>query len=257
MSNDQAAKKSTKFPYVSLEKAVSYVQTIKTKEKGNYVPLPIAMKHCGYGPKSSGGYRSVSALSQYGLLDARGKTNERSFRPSQSAMVILESPNPTESADALKAAALKPAIFRQIWDKYERKLPSADSLKWELTGKGNPSEGLLSESAVVRFIEVFIDTLEYAGLLDDGESDDQVQFEPQTDIVQGVNPPPKATVSVTDTFDLPLPLGTGREGILQLPKSMSSAEWNKLMSVLDSVKNLKGFLLIDEPPAAIEDNSTL
>ncbi len=111
MSNGQTTKKSTKFPYVSLEKAISYVQTIKTNEKGNYVPSPIAMKHCGYGPKSSGGHRSVAALVQYGLLDARGKMNNKTFRPSQSAIVILESPNPTESADALKTAALKPGII--------------------------------------------------------------------------------------------------------------------------------------------------
>ncbi len=63
-------------------------------------------------------------------------------------------------------------------------MPSSDSLKWELTGRGIPSEGFLSETAVDRFIEVFIDTLDFAGLLDGSKSDDQVDIKPQNDIVQ-------------------------------------------------------------------------
>ena len=54
------------------------------------------------------------------------------------------------------------------------------------------------------------------------------------------------TNAPTADFDLPIQLGLGMQGIIRLPNPMTSAQWTKFESAIDTVKQLKTFLVSDD-----------
>ncbi|MDE2726421.1 MAG: hypothetical protein OXI19_00260 [Gemmatimonadota bacterium] len=223
---------------------------LKAKEKGNFTPVSVAMDHWGYGPKSSGGIRTVATLSQFGLVEIKGKGNDRTVRPSQLASTILDSPDSEERRESTKIAALNPDLFNEIWEQYDGNLPSEDSLIWELTGRGDPSAGRLTEQAVGSFLKVFLETLEYAGFI--GHTHGLEETGPDTEVDQPVEHTSvlstrRSKVQSTDIsyIELPLPVGSGIEGIIRLPKSLTSSQWEKALEALETIKNLRPLIVDD------------
>jgi len=108
----------------------------------------------GYREQRGGvGGRTLSSLIQYGLLEqSRGEC-----WVSDLGYTLLHFPeNSPERVKALKEAAEKPTLFREILATYVDSIPSDDTLRSYLIKRGfNPA-------MIDRFIQVFRDTIEFA-----------------------------------------------------------------------------------------------
>ena len=246
--------RSRKYPIYSLEEALLKIQVLIEKEGFNPTPTSVAVTHWNYSPSSSGGMRLVSSLIQFGLLDETGKGQSRRIKPSNLSIKILQHPEAKEREKSIAEAALNPTLFREFWEKYGHSLPSDENLKWDLTGGGELKKRKLSTKAVKSFITSFRTTLEYAKLITHQVSDteqvegyhsidEEVPTQPTLSSEVRNSIPTAKSLSDRTKFCLPIQLGGGVHGELHLPNPMKSEEWNRLEAAIESVKNLKTFLV--------------
>lgn len=152
------------FPFISLEAGIARAQVLFEKERRNAMPVSTAMKHWGYGLKSSGGRQTVAALSYYGLIEDSGSGDDRHIRLTNRAIDILLAPSDSlERATAIKDAARSPKLYAELLSKYSpESLPSDDVLKYFLLRSKN-----VSPISVDQLIKNFRETVAFAGLADE------------------------------------------------------------------------------------------
>ena len=153
----RAVLRSPNYPAISLEDAIGKSKVVYDREKRAATAASVILKHLGYREERGGlGGRVFSALRQYGLLEDKGGN----YRISDLAFNLLHlSEDSPERQAALREAAQKPNIFREILSLYPDGLPSNETLKnFLLSKKGfNPD-------SVDRFVRVFRGTIELAEL---------------------------------------------------------------------------------------------
>jgi hypothetical protein len=121
----------------------------------------VAGTYWNYGPKSSGRRTAISTLRQFGLIGDVGNKKSGQFKVSELAMTILldtrdQSP---ERDRAIKKAALRPPIYRELLNHWGGKLPADATMGTYLTlQKG------FNDQSVASFIEDFRHTIEFAKL---------------------------------------------------------------------------------------------
>src|SRR6185437_17141407 len=135
---------------------------------------------------------------------------------------------------ALKSAALKPKLYSTLWNKYGGKLPSNDSLQYELIRGGN-----FNRDSVSGFIKDFRATVDFAKL---GEGDRLGGSEGQGDGNSGhIEPPPPpppgtkkmpevGSAATTEAYDLTLPLISGDQAILRIPRRLTKEDYTLLIT---------------------------
>jgi hypothetical protein len=197
--------RSPNYPITSLGQAIEQIRKIYKEEKRNFTDPPVILKHLGYTDGSGTGYRELSALKQYGLLEDRSG----SVGLSNTAYVLMyaEQGSP-EYANALRESALKPQIFSEMLSAYPDGLPSDATLRSFLIGKKG-----FNPAAVENFIRVFKETMELAkvqaGEYDSAHSPDTgAERERMETQIIGSQPQPgaKAAPSVhTFTWSLSIP----------------------------------------------------
>jgi hypothetical protein len=87
--------------------------------------------HWGYGRSSSGGIQTEAALKQFGLLEASGRGGGRRLKLSELAVRLVGDRriDVSERRKFIEQAALKPAIHRELWERWQRRgdvLPVAE-----------------------------------------------------------------------------------------------------------------------------------
>ncbi|QDU72408.1 hypothetical protein [Mucisphaera calidilacus] len=119
------------FPYIDLPTAIQRVQQVYDKEDRNEAPVNSVASHWGYKVTSSSTDKVIGALKSYGLIETTGSGDDRMIKLSEQALDILEDerPDSKERAQALKSAALGPAIHQDIRVKYGKKLASDETLR--------------------------------------------------------------------------------------------------------------------------------
>jgi hypothetical protein len=150
----RVVQRSPSYPAISLEDAITKVRLVFNYDRRNYTAPEVILKHLGYNEVRGGtGGRALSALRQYGLLDEKNDT----YRVSDLAYRLLHlAPNDPERDAALKEAATKPAIFREIFANYPDGLPSDAALQNYLIKRNfNPD-------SVRTFVRAFRATMELA-----------------------------------------------------------------------------------------------
>lgn len=155
-------KRSPKYPFIPLSKALERADQLYRKETRNYAPMRVALGHWGYAPKSSGGLQTVGALIGYGLLEDAGAGQSRKVRITEHARRILldQRPDSSERQDLIKQSALTPDIFASLWAEWRQTgIPSPENMRYDLVMHHN-----FNENAVDDFIRVFAETLEFSGL---------------------------------------------------------------------------------------------
>lgn len=157
--------RSPSYPYIDLKTAVERAEKL-WKENGKHgVDPEIAATLWGYSKKSSGGRQTLAALGHYGLIERDGGNVKLSER----ALDIVMPGSPKRS-EALKAAALAPKAFRELWSSRGADLGLVPQLEFELVRtKG------YNQNAVGGMIENYRQTIAYAGLKKSGNmpSDEQ------------------------------------------------------------------------------------
>lgn len=139
-----------------MEEAIAKAREINEREAGHPAPPEVILKHWGYTAKSSSGHIAIAALKSYGILEREG----RDLRMTDLGFdLVHENPSPDGRLKSLRQAALTPAIYAELWKKYEGNIPSDDSLKYHLKrDRGFPDRG------ADEFIRIFRATIAFAGL---------------------------------------------------------------------------------------------
>ena len=249
--------RSRNFPVIGLEKSIEKAQTLKEAEGSNFTATGIVTQHWGFASNSSNGMRVIAALVQFGLLEeSGGKRESRRVSVSQLARTILDSPDPQEKNAAIQEAALRPTLYKETWEIYQDGIPTDKSMRWDLTGKGDPSKGVLSDNAADTFIRSFRDTLIFAGLIEGDTVESKTAPEAKStpdNVTKNVSKPSEkgssmqsAVTLIQPDFNLPIPLGAGQKGHLILPSPMTAQQWERLLAGFESAKQLKTFL-VEEP----------
>lgn len=125
--------RSPAYPAINLETAIQRARQLYDKEKRHPTPVLTVVRHWGYTTLNGAALGAIAALKKYGLIDDEGASEDRRANLSRLADDILMNPDPAKRAKAIQEAALRPALYREIWDKYHLDLPSDQSLLWELT----------------------------------------------------------------------------------------------------------------------------
>jgi hypothetical protein len=154
--------RSPNYPAVSLAAARDTVRKLYAKEGGASVTPDVAVKSMGYQGLTGPSRSRLAALKKYGLLeDAAGKV-----RVSPLALTILHGP-PDEQQRALREAAVKPELFRELSEIGG----SDENLRYELLRNGFTLEG------ATRAISAYRETMSLAP----GEASGYDSSEPEDD----------------------------------------------------------------------------
>src|SRR5579859_174025 len=123
--------RSPAYPAINLETAIQRARQLYDKEKRHPAPVATVVKHWGYTSLNGAALGTVAALKKYGLLDEEGGGEDRMAWLSSLADDILMNPDRAKQAEAIRQAALRPAGYKEMWEKYHLDLPSDQSLLWE------------------------------------------------------------------------------------------------------------------------------
>jgi hypothetical protein len=126
LKNKRKVHRSPNYPALSLGDAIEKARRIYDAEKRTPASADTILAHLGYKPGAGPGYRSLSALRHYGLLEEHSGQD----RISDAAFHILTlSDGSPDRQQAIREAALRPTIFRQVMEHYGGQLPSDLNLR--------------------------------------------------------------------------------------------------------------------------------
>lgn len=149
-------RRGPQFPFIGLEKAIEKTRQLYAKARRLEVRLTDAASDWGYGPRSSGAFRTAAALLAFGLIEDSGTGEARKIRVSDLGWRILDDQRPGIRGKLLAEAALKPRLiaeFYEIWkDGRPDDVHAISSLKFDYN--------FPSDSAS-RFIRVFDETAKF------------------------------------------------------------------------------------------------
>lgn len=157
-----SASRGPAYPYVSLERAVERANVIAEKGAARQkMPPETFYRLWSFGAKSSGARQTMAALNYYNLVEYVGRGNDRKVQLTELALRIVLDKQPNSSArkDAIKKAALEPAIFRELHDRYAPILPDDVVIETYLK-----IERAFNDEAARATIKHFRDTMVFAGL---------------------------------------------------------------------------------------------
>jgi hypothetical protein len=157
-------KRSPAYPAIGLEEAIDRADALYSEADEHFVPLETAAESWGYKIVGSSAAQIISALKQFGLLEEKGSKDKREVKLTNMALdILVHQEGSHERCEAVKKAALFPKIHRELWDKYEGKLPPNDTtIRVYLIRQRE--EGTFNRAHVDGFIEQFRGTLSFAGL---------------------------------------------------------------------------------------------
>jgi hypothetical protein len=245
-------KRSPNFPGISLPKAIERARKVYAEIKTHPVPTKkIVVDYWGYRSATTGPASvTYAALKRYGLLEDKGKGNDRVANLTDLAVEILV-PNPNREA-AIKRAALAPDIFREWWGKYSEDLPPDDVLEWEYVVKGP-----FAEDGFSTFVRTYRETIAFAKLSatdsvdddrvpgpeEDLEEDDDSELADleETDDVHREHHPQRRAARERRPgavmISLPLPtFPADAPVVIEFPGKLSEQDWDFFLALVTNMK---------------------
>ena len=148
--------RSPNYPGISLEEAILFTRRIYLSAHQTRMDKETLFGLLGYGGESGRSLSVLSALRKFGLIigDSNG------LQVSDFALQILEPTNSIEEKNAIREAALKPEIFRDIFEFCGSSIPPNDEpiRAYLIRQRGFGQKG------VGRFLKSFRSTIEFAEL---------------------------------------------------------------------------------------------
>lgn len=254
--------RSPSYPAISLSTAIERAKVLYQAEKQHAAPIDTVVRHWGYRSFNGPASLSVAALKKFGLIEDQGAGSGRRAGVTDLAVTILSNPDKQARRAAIQEAALKPAIHRELWDKYGAELPSDETLKWELTRE---REQRFTETGADEFIPEYRQTLAFAelpGTDSVGTQIPDVQSEDDGDESESVPPePPPPTkrhpvrrsggMSESGILTIPVPVIGGPPITIEGEFPVSEVAWTQFIAVLQAMK--PG--LVAQPPTDEGDDS--
>lgn len=236
--------RSPNYPSYTLTDSIELVQKLYERERRTRVSAEVAAKALGWGGLSGASRGALAALRQYGLIES----GRDGVRVSDEAIEILHQPaDSKERAMAVRAAALNPPLFAELMKSHAH--ASDEALRAHLITKRK-----FSPDGAGRFVTSFRDALVLAGPDAEGYFESESDFDAPlpgegTPKSGGDKRPPLADGRMADSgresIDIPIPLVSGGQAVLRVPRSMTEADFGLLTSLLDSMlKGMKAALVV-------------
>lgn len=231
MANEPRPKRvrSPSYPSIDLEAAIGRAQAIYAKEKWHEAPIDVILRHWDYSAGSGNGMVQLAALKKFGLLSDEGSGEERKAKLTSLAKDILIYDDEQERLKAVREAAMTPALYQDIMNKYSDGLPSDATLKVYLI-----KEKGFNDNVVGDLIAVMRRTFEFAKLGDGDiinvvdEDTNREPNKPMTATGPSKHPP---TSNVPITVALP----GGNFTVVQVPR-MPEAAFELFKSLLETYR---------------------
>lgn len=195
--------RSPRYPSISLGEAINLAHKLWQKEGKTPVPYDVAAKDWSYKSASGPVRAKIGALRQFGLLDGA----KDGVKVSDLALQILVHPEgSTEKATAIQKAALKPALFSELYENYRH--ASEDALKAHLITKKD-----FTEEGANQFARSFKATLSLANVDDESYADLNVDADDEEEQMEQStlhtpplrNPPPPPAQTGSGSLWLKVP----------------------------------------------------
>lgn len=238
-------KRSPRAPLMSLKEAVDRAGKVYEKEGMHPASVDIVATHLGYKSADNGAAkRTLAALGYYGLLE----------RPADGMLAVAKSfqeftfaPSEELRAKISKQWLLTPSVFAELLEKFQDRLPSDASLKYELLQKG------FNRDAADDCLAAFLESVQYvqsltssfdveapkaAGEMTDAGAE-SVADQRVTDAItrrseSGTRMTPtvatRDTVEDEDSDRIPVRLAGGRRAWLVIPSPFYAADKSRLIS---------------------------
>lgn len=162
-SNKPKRWRSPSYPSISLPTAVEKAKVIMDKEGQHLTAIDVAAKHFKYKAVGGGINQLIAALSYFGLIQVEGMKERRKIKVTEDAYrIIMDTREVSSERDQLlRELALKPALYKEIYDKWLGDFPSDESLKHYLVveRKFNPNN-------VNEFMKDLKESFQFAKLYD-------------------------------------------------------------------------------------------
>lgn len=237
--------RSPSYPGISLENAIDRAQRLYERENKFEAAVPTVVRHWGYsgltGPASS----TLSAVKQFGLIDDIGRGDARRIKLSSLGLQIVQDrrPESPEREAAIKRAALSPAVYADLWQRF--RLEASDhNMAYHLETQGfTPA---VAEEVVKGYREsILLAKLRPADTLGESASEDAT-FEDET-------PPPDDEGSrhqyrpprKTGMKTYAIPVDSDHDAVIELPDPMTPQRWEHFMVFLGAMEKV---IVRDEEP---------
>lgn len=114
--------RSPRFPGHSVNDAIEFARRIYDGAHTSQIDSLTAIKLMNFSGKSGASATALGSVRQFGLIEGVGEKT----RISNLALKILEPESPTERMEALREAAKQPEVFRQVYDRFDARIPAAN-----------------------------------------------------------------------------------------------------------------------------------
>ena len=183
--------RSPQYPSLSLPQAIEMVTKLHKANRTSVISRETAAKDMGYAGLTGRSLTVIAALAQYGLIEKAGKGD---IKVTRRAVDILHSVEQADRDEAVREAALAPALFQQLIERFPEGVPSHNALRSYLIQQefGDVAIG----PAITAFLETiaFAEKAKESGRTGEGdekrESGDTSSDAPENPVTQ-VQPPTK------------------------------------------------------------------
>lgn len=238
--------RSPNFPMFSLPKAIERAKKLFGEMQRHAVGSDIVIKKLGYAPKSSSGLKALAAMRAFGLLvDVRG-AGDNQVRFSEVGLDIVADykEGDEQHTKAIRHAALMPPLHKELWNKYDGKIPPDDELRRYLV---RVRDQKFNENSVDDFIAEFKLTIAYAKLTEtakipDGDAAEGDATGEEDEADDSTNPPPPLKKDRPAKERRIMPAGT-KEDVFTLDEGPVVLQWPDRISPT-SAQDLEDWLAL-------------
>ncbi|HEY1561746.1 MAG TPA: hypothetical protein VGF71_12795 [Caulobacteraceae bacterium] len=118
--------RSPSYPSLALEQAIDMVAKIHKANRTNVISRETAAKDMGYAGLTGRSLTVIGSLAQYGLIEKAGKGD---IKVTRRAVEILHPVEEAHRSEAIVEAALAPALFRDLRERFPEGVPSENALR--------------------------------------------------------------------------------------------------------------------------------
>lgn len=155
---------STRYPFVSLSKALKRAKQLYDAAEDRGVLIADAFTTWGYSSKSSGGFQTVAALKMYGLAADEGGGDQRRVALSTDALRYFRDERPEPREQLIRKFALTPTFLAILWEMWGEKLPADHIARSQLKVDLG-----LTEQNTRAVMGIYLENLEFAKLKGHGK----------------------------------------------------------------------------------------
>lgn len=166
--SDDLASSGTRFPFINLEKALGRAQELyNADQKGREMAVAAAFATWQYSEKSSGGFQTVSALKEYGLLQSVGTGK---VQLTGEALRYFRDEREQERERLRMFFAHRPKLVKTLWVTSNwGATPPADSI----ARSHLKTEIGLTEQSARSFLAIYKENIAFAGFKPDSKPPDE------------------------------------------------------------------------------------